>query len=141
MIDLNATLFIQWGIFVSLMVFLHFFLFKPVLRVIDARQAKIEGTFAGAQELKDKASQDQVEYQAKLDGAKETLFAHTAAARESAVQESKLLMDKAREEALSQVESTRERVRYDSEIVQRELIASVDGLAHEIATKILERKI
>ena len=38
---------IQWGIFIALMVFLHFFLFKPVLRVIDARQAKIEGTFAG----------------------------------------------------------------------------------------------
>ena len=141
MIDLNATLFIQWGIFVALMVFLHFFLFKPVLRVIDARQAKVEGTFAGAEDLQAKAKKDQDEYQTKLGVAKERLFARTAAIRESATKDAKGLMEKAREEAQAQVESTKERVRNDSEIVRKELVANVDGLAREIAGKILERAI
>ena len=141
MIDINATLFIQWGIFLALMVFLHFFLFKPVLRVVDARQAKVEGTFAGAEELQSKAKKDRGEYQAKLDATKEKLFASTAAIRESAAKEAKGLMEKAREEALAQVESTKERVRQDSEVVRRELVANVDGLARGIAGKILERKI
>ena len=141
MIDINATLFIQWGIFVALMVFLHFFLFKPVLRVVDARQAKVEGTFAGAKELQAKADSDQVEYQAKLANSKEKMFARTAAIRESAAKESKALMEKAREEALAQVESTKERVRLDIEVVRKELVANVDGLARGIAGKILERQI
>ncbi len=141
MIDINATLFIQWGIFVALMVFLHFFLFKPVLRVIDARQAKVEGTFARAEDLQSKSAKDQAEYQAKLDASKEKLFARTAAIRENAAKESKGLMEKAREEALAQVESTKERVRHDSEVVRKELVANVDGLAREIAGKILERAI
>ncbi|MCK5539985.1 MAG: ATP synthase F0 subunit B [Deltaproteobacteria bacterium] len=141
MIEVNATLFIQWGIFVALMVFLHFFLFKPVLRVVDARQAKVEGTFASAEDLQNRAKKDQDEYQAKLDASKEKLFARTAAIRESSAKESKGLMERAREEALAQVESTKERVRHDSEIVRKELVASVDGLAREIAGKILERQI
>ncbi len=141
MIDINATLFIQWGIFIALMVFLHFFLFKPVLRVVDARQAKVEGTFAGAEDLQVEAKKDQDEYQTKLGAAKERLFARTAAIRESATKDSKGLMEKAREEAQAQVESTKERVRNDSEIVRKELVANVDGLAREIAGKILERKI
>ena len=76
-----------------------------------------------------------------LDAAKEKLFARTAAIRDSAMKESKGLMEKAREEALSQVESTKERVRHDSEIVRKELVANVDTLARSIASKILDRKI
>jgi len=140
-IDLNATLLIQWGIFVALMVFLHFFLFKPVLRVIDARKAKVEGTFAGAKDLQAQAETSQSEYQSKLDVAKEKLFANAAAIREGAAKEAKELMEKAREEALSQVESTKERVQHDSEIVRKELVSNVDSLAREIAGKILDRQI
>lgn len=141
MIELNATLLVQWGIFVALMVFLNIFLFKPVLRVIDARQAKVEGNFAGAEDIQAKAGRDRDEYQVKLEAAKEKLFARTAAIREDTAKESKALMEKAREEALAQVESTKERVRYDSEIVRKELVANVDDLASEIAGKILERAI
>jgi len=140
-IELNATLLVQWGIFIALMIFLKYFLFKPVLRVIDARQAKVEGTFVGAKDLQVKAATSKEEYQAKLGAAKEKLFARAAAIRESAAKESKGLMEKAREEALSQVESTKERVQHDSEIVRRELVANVDSLARSIAGKILDRQI
>ncbi|MBN2808570.1 MAG: ATP synthase F0 subunit B [Deltaproteobacteria bacterium] len=141
MIDINATLLIQWGIFVALMVFLNYFLFKPVLRVIDARQAKVEGTFASAEDLQSRATASREEYESKLNAAREKLFVRVAAARESASRESKALMEKAREEALSQVESTRERVKSDSLIVRRELTAKVDSLARGIAGKILERQL
>ena len=141
MIDLNVTLFMQWGLYVALMVFLHFFLFKPVLRVVDARQAKVKGTFAGAEDLQAKAAKERDVYQAKLDAAKEKLFVRTAAIRESAAEESRGIMEKAREEASSQVESTKERVRHDSEVVRKELIADVNDLARKIAGKILEREI
>lgn len=141
MIDLNVTLLVQWGIYVALMIFLHFYLFKPVLRVIDARKAKVEGTFAGAEDLKAKALSSQNEYQGKLDIAKERLFAKTAAIREASAKEAKELMEKARDEALGQVESTKERVRQDTEIVRKELVANVDSLARGIAGKILERQI
>ncbi|MCK5914876.1 MAG: hypothetical protein KAG92_01955 [Deltaproteobacteria bacterium] len=141
MIDLNATFLIQWGIFIALMIFLHFYLFKPVLRVIDARQAKVEGTFASAKDMRVKANENQDKYLARLAASKEELFARTSVIREEATKESRELMDKAREEALAQVESTKDRVRQDIEVVRKELVASVDGLAREIAGKVLDKKI
>ncbi len=141
MIDLNATLLIQWGIFISLMIFLNSFLFKPVLRIIDARKAKVEGTFAGAREMQEQAGKNQEDYRLRLAAAKEKLFARTSAMRESAAKESRELMDKAREEAQAQVESTRDRVRQDIEVVRKELAANVDGLAREIAGKVLDKRI
>jgi len=140
-IDLNITMFIQWAIYIALMVFLHFFLFKPVLRVIDARQAKIEGTMAGAGELEKKAAENRHTYEHRIAAAKERIFSRTATIRESAANEAKEIMAKARDEALAQVEATRERIRHDSEVVRKELRGSIDELAHGIATKILGREI
>ncbi|NPA24847.1 MAG: ATP synthase F0 subunit B [Deltaproteobacteria bacterium] len=141
MIDLNMTMLIQWGIYIALMIFLHFFLFKPVLRVIDARQAKIEGTMAGAEELQEKAAENRQNYESKISAAKERIFARTAAIRESAAKEAKEFMDKAREEAMAQVEATKERIKRDSEVVRKELRGSINVLARDIAVKILEREI
>jgi len=140
-IDLNATLLIQWGIFISLMIFLNFFLFKPVLRIIDARKAKVEGTFASAREMQEQAGKNQEDYRVRLTAAKEELFARTSAMRESASKESRELMEKAREEAMAQVEATRDRVRQDIEVVRKELAANIDSLAREIAGKVLDKKI
>ena len=141
MIDLNVTFLIQWGIFIALMIFLHFYLFKPVLRVIDARQAKVEGTFAGAKEMRAQATRNQDDYQARLAASKEALFARTLAIREEAAKESRELMEKAREEAMAQVAATKDRVRQDIEVVRKELVANVDSLAREIAGKVLDKKI
>ena len=141
MIDLNATLLIQWGIFIALMIFLNYYLFKPVLRVIDARQAKVEGTFASAKEMRAQASKNQDDYQARLAASKEELFARTSAIRETAAKESRELMDKARDEAMAQVAATKDRVRQDIEVVRKELAANVDNLARGIAGKVLDKKI
>ncbi|MBN2706997.1 MAG: ATP synthase F0 subunit B [Deltaproteobacteria bacterium] len=141
MIDLNATMLIQWGIIVALMVFLHYFLFKPVLRVIDARQAKVEGTFAGAQEIRQKADQNRMTYQERIEKAKAEMIDRAAVIRDGAVRESRELLEKAREEALNQVEAARERVRHEREDVRRKLAQDVDSLARSIAGKILERDI
>lgn len=141
MIDLNVTFLIQWGIFIALMIFLHFYLFKPVLRVIDARQAKVEGTFASAKEMRTQATRNQDDYLARLAASKEAMFARTSAIRDESAKESRELMDKAREEAMAQVASTKDRVRQDIEVVRKELIANVDNLAREIAGKVLDKKI
>jgi F-type H+-transporting ATPase subunit b len=140
-IDLNATFLIQWGIFIALMIFLHFYLFKPVLRVIDARQAKVEGTFASAKDMRAQATKNQDDYESSLAASKEKLFARTTAIREGAAKESRDLMDRAREEAMAQVAATKDRVRQDIEVVRKELVSSVDGLAREIASKVLDKKI
>ncbi len=141
MIDLDVTLFIQWGIYLALMVFLHFFLFKPVLRVIDARQARIKGTLAEADELRSQAVVNRREYEKKITAAKERVSVRSAALRESVAQETRKLLERAREEAMAQVEAAKERIRQDSKAVQRELQDNIGTLAREIAAKVLEREI
>lgn len=141
MIDLNYTLLIQWGIFIALMIFLHFYLFKPVLKVIDARQAKVEGTFAGAEDLKRQAATFKSDYEGKLTAARDEIASTAAANREKALREARELMDRSREEALAQVESSRERIQAESGEVKTQLAGQVEGLARAIAGKILERQI
>ncbi|MDD5305876.1 MAG: ATP synthase F0 subunit B [Deltaproteobacteria bacterium] len=78
LIDLDATILLQLGIFFLMMLLLRSFLFKPVLRLIDARKEAIEGTEAKAKAM-------QVEAMALKRQAEGQLFdIRTAAAAERA---------------------------------------------------------
>jgi F-type H+-transporting ATPase subunit b len=78
LIDLDATILVQLCIFFVMMFILRSFLFKPVLRLIDARKEAIEGTEARAKEM-------QVEAVALRQQAEGQLFdIRTAAAGERA---------------------------------------------------------
>jgi len=72
-IDLNITFFFQWAIFIFMMIFLNQFLFKPVLRVIDARKEKVEGTHESAEALNEQASQHQATYESRISQTREKL--------------------------------------------------------------------
>jgi F-type H+-transporting ATPase subunit b len=141
LIDLNSTLLVQWAIFIFLMIFLNQFLFKPVLRVIDARREKVEGTHESAETLNERAKQHQANYEARINQAKEQAEQASAVIREATIKDSKDKMDKARGEAMKQVEEIRQRIAVEYQKVQEEMTADIKEIARQISGKILERDI
>ncbi len=141
MIDLNSTLVVQWAIFIFLIIFLNQFLFKPVLRVIDARREKVEGTHESAETLNERARQHQANYESRINQAKERAEQESAVIREAALNDSREKMDKARGEAMQQVEDLRQRIAAEYEKVREEMTADIKAIARQISGKILERDI
>ena len=141
MIDLNITFLFQWAIFIFMMIFLNQFLFKPVLRVIDARKEKVEGTHESAETLNEQASQHQATYESRMSQTREKLEKESASVREGAVDTSRNRMDKARSEAMQQVENMRQRIAMEYQKVQKEMTADIKVIARQISGKILERDI
>jgi len=140
-IDLNITFFFQWAIFIFMMIFLNQFLFKPVLRVIDARKEKVEGTHESAEALNEQASQHQATYESRISQTREKLEKESTSVREGAVDTSRNRMDKARSEAMQQVENMRQRIAVEYQKVQKEMTADIKVIARQISGKILERDI
>jgi len=140
-IDLNIMVVVQWAILVFMMIFLNQFLFKPVLRVIDARREKVEGTHESAATLNEQASQHQATYESRMIQTKEKLEKESTSVREDAVGTSRTRMDKARNEAMQQVENMRQRIAAEYQKVQGEMTADIKVIARQISGKILERDI
>jgi len=140
-IDLNITFLFQWAILIFMMFFLNQFLFKPVLRVIDARREKVEGTHESAATLNQQASQHQATYESRMTQTRERLEKESASMRESAVGTSRNRMDKARNEAMQQVENMRQRIAVEYQKVQEEMTTDIEVIARQISGKILERDV
>ncbi len=51
LVDIDGTLFIQLALFLCMFVFLYLALFRPMIRLIEARRDAIEGTRGRAQDM------------------------------------------------------------------------------------------
>src|SRR5262249_22490389 len=64
LVDVDATLFVLIGVFLALYLFLRFALFRPVLKVLDERDRRIEGTKLEAQAMQERTQKTLAEYEA-----------------------------------------------------------------------------
>jgi F-type H+-transporting ATPase subunit b len=140
-IDLNASLFFQWIIFILLMIFLHQFLFKPVLRIIDARRERVEGTLEKAAQLNEKAARSRTEYEASVAETHARLEREAALVREETAQAARQEMDRARVESLLLVEDARRRIQLEYDRVRVQMKDDIAEIAGQISAKILERSV
>ena len=66
MVTLNLTLLVQVGLFLAFMWAMNRFVFRPLLRVMDAREAQIDDNNATAQQQAERADQLEKGYAAKV---------------------------------------------------------------------------
>ena len=66
MVELNGTLLIQIFNFIILCAILGFFCYKPVLKVLDDRKARIKNDLDSAAQSKAAAEELKVSYEAQL---------------------------------------------------------------------------
>ena len=136
-----------WQILISvanlLLIFLILkkFLFKPVKKVMDQRQAMVDDQFAAAAEAEEKANQDKAEWEARLATADDEAAARIAAADETARRHGERVVAEAKEKAqgiIRQAESEAQLERQKATASIRDEIADVSA---ELAQKMLEREI
>lgn len=136
-----------WDILFSLLnlALLYFvvrrFLYRPVKKMLDARQSTIEGDYEKAREAKEKALSDQKAYEEKLLCAEKEAEQVIAGAVTTAGRREEEILNKAREKAggiLRQAEADAALEKKKSEDAIKEEIVLVSSLLTE---KMLEREV
>ena len=141
MVDLDATYFVQLGVFLVTFLLLYLVLFRPMIRLIESRRAATEGTRNEAQSLGEEAAKLQSDVAHRL----EQVRAETQAERVKMVDGVRLVerdrLAESREAARAEVERAHEEMARSGEAVRSQLENEVGALATAVATQVLGRAI
>lgn len=136
-----------WQILVSLanllilFLVLKKFLYKPVMGVLEARRAKIEGDYAAADEAKRAALESKTEYEEKLSHAEEDANAMRKAASDDAKRHGDKLVAEAREKADGIIAAAEAELELDKKKARAEMKREIADVSVKLAEKIIEREI
>ena len=133
MVELNGTLLIQIFNFIILCAILGFFCYKPVLKVLDDRKARIKNDLDSAAQSKAAAEELKVSYEAQLKDAQ----AKAQEIVDKAVKEAKVQAQAQIDEAHASIAKAKEQA---SQQIERERKkAQVAVLSCDIAAKIISK--
>jgi F-type H+-transporting ATPase subunit b len=140
LIDVDGTLFVQFGLFVIMLIVLSRFLFRPYLNMRDARHKGIEGAREEASAMQERARQTNADYDAKLTKARLRGAEERARLRgEGAIHERQVL-GAARDESQKQLTAARGKITADADQARQALTVESTALAKQIVKKILGRE-
>lgn len=138
-VDIDATIFVQGGIFIALVLVLKPVLFTPWLEAQAKRVASIDGAFDKASSLRTEADELSSDYDAKLAAARdEALTMRSHMRREEEATQAKTLAT-ARANAGKELEENRARIAAETDKAREALGGKVDELANQITQKVLGR--
>jgi len=125
-----------------LLILVHFYLkwmfFGPLKKVLEERRAATEGARQAADQALARASAKTGEIEAALRKARDEVYQEQEQARKKAVDEQAGRVEEARQKAHALVRQAREEVTAETEASKRQLAATIQGLADEIAKRLLE---
>ena len=139
--DLDATLFILIGIFLVLYIILRFTLFRPILRLLDERQARIEGTRKVAEELRERAEEAAREYQALLKEARAKGAELKLSLRQEGQRLERQLVDEVHRETEAQLSAGKAELQAEAERATAQVQREVAALSREAAARLLGRPV
>src|SRR6476646_9509422 len=120
LIDIDGTLFVQFGFFVIMLIVLSRTLFRPYLKPRDARHKGIEGAREEASAMQERALKTNADYDAQLTRAR--------------------LRGAARDESQKTLDAARGKIASDAGAARDKLAAESTALAKQIVKKILGRE-
>lgn len=141
LMDIDWTIFIQFGIFVAVFVVAKAFLFTPYLALRARREEGIDGARTQAHNMSAEADAKLADYEKKLAAAKakageeqRTIRAAAAAHERDVTETARATSQKAWNEAQAQVSK-------NVTAARGELMTSADALAKQMASRLLGRQI
>jgi F-type H+-transporting ATPase subunit b len=141
LIDVDGTLFVQFGLFLVMYFVLSRLLFRPYLKMRAARSEGIDGARTAAQEMERKARAMLVEYDEKFGRARQRGGEERARLRAEAAQRERQLIGAAREESARALDEAKAKIGSDAAQARGELDTRARELAKEMAKKILGREV
>jgi F-type H+-transporting ATPase subunit b len=139
MVNLDYTLFIQMVNFIVLVILLNAVIFKPILKLFDERNEKVEGAVDEARRLSEEAEKLMEEYERKISEARQQALQLVNEGRLQAVDSQKKALAKVRGEAEGQLKQLKERVDKEKGEASRVLERFAQVLSISIAECLLGR--
>ena len=139
LIDIDGTVLLQFGIFVTMAIVLYALVFKPYLKVRDDRDAGIAGARDEARKMEERAASGAAELEARLAAARTRGAAERLKLRTEAETHERELLGVARDTANAAVAKGRAQALAEGEAARVKLVADAQTLAHEVATRLLGR--
>lgn len=137
LIDLDGTFFVQFGVFIFMFIFLYFALFRPAIRLIEARREATEGTREKAIAMSKEAEGFSDEVDRQILDVKNAAILERDRIVEQARRQDQDLIAAAKVKSQKAIESARTQMKRDGEIVKKELDVEVEALATSVATRLL----
>ena len=141
LINIDVTLFVNLGVWAVLFFFLRAVLWKPMLDLIDAREAGTEGARAQAAALSAEAKGLEAKLTAQLAAARAAAASERDALRAEGARRDAEIGAKVRDEVHAAVEKQRAALAAQRAAVRAEVAGVVPALAAEIASKVLRREV
>ncbi len=138
-IDLNL-LFTVINLIVLFLLLRHF-LVKPVMGIIEKREALIQGQLDSASQAQQKADELKSQYEAVLAGADGEADQIVARARDKAKAEEKRIIEKANQEAGKIMKEAKTTIELEREQEMKKLQNQVAGLALSAVEKVLSEQL
>ena len=141
LVDLDATYFIQLGIFLFMLIVLRKLLFQPLVRLIEARRQATEGAMETARNLNEEAARLNGEAEARLREVRASVKTQREQMVNEARSEERTILSKAREDAHSLLTTMRTETEKAATEARDRLQGQVESLAETVAAKVLDRKL
>ncbi|MDF1536731.1 MAG: hypothetical protein P1S46_09580 [bacterium] len=139
MISVNFTLLVQLANFLILLVILNYLLFRPVLRVLDEREALVKESAEMKKRLGGLAQETIEEYESRLHSAKLKAMGIRTSLRNEALGEFRRVLLKAREDSDAEFESARKKIAEQAELSRQALQGEANSLAQAIIARLVGR--
>ena len=140
-VDINWTFAAQLVLFVLLFLVLKPLLFDPMLRLFEERERRIEGAKNEAREMYKEADEKFAKYEAELVGVKREAGEERDKLRADGQRREQAILAKVRAETNALLEEGKAKIAKDGEGLRKELDATSQALAREIASRVLGREV
>jgi F-type H+-transporting ATPase subunit b len=141
LIDIDATVLVQFVLFLVLFVIANRFLFQPYLKLRERRREGIEGARAEADRMTAQADAKLAEYEKQLAMARDRANEQGRKVRLDAAAHEREVTDKARATAQKAIDDAQATMRKETEAARAQLLPQADALARSIASKLLGREV
>lgn len=139
--DIDFTLVLQLGIFMVVLVALNGLLFQPFLKVLDARDQKLEGAKRDIERMGKDAHADLEVYQTRMREARDLAFKEREALVAAGREEERRLLAEVRNDISKALNDARKEVSAAELAAKQALSTETEMLARRLVEKVLGREV
>jgi F-type H+-transporting ATPase subunit b len=140
-IDLDGTIFVQAGMFFTAFVLLYVLVFKPMVAVLEAREAAIDGAKDQAKQLDQEVKSKQATFENELRKVRSASGEERERLRAEGLELERKLLDRVRDETNMVMNDARARLDIEARRARTELTSQRAELARQIASKVIGREV
>ncbi len=141
MVELNYTVWIQMVNFILLIFILNFLLYKPVLKIIEKRNKKLEESDEEVKSLNETIERNMAEYEGKVRQARAEAVVQRDEIEEEGAEQGKVIIGKVRDEISEKLGDFKTKLQNETDKARGVLRDQTGTIATDISEKVLGRGI